>query len=136
MTYPIDSALLIIGLVATAVPAQGELKKLEGTWALVSAEQDGQVVTSDAVQAARLYIAGATHTVQVGKESTNGTHKLDPTAVPKAIDSTDQGKILLGIYELRGDEFRVCFAAPGKDRPTEFSTKTGTGHILHVWKRQ
>ena len=29
----------------------------------------------------------------------------------------------------------VCFAAPGKDRPKEFSAKAGAGEFIHVWKK-
>ena len=47
-----------------------------------------------------------------------------------------KGKTTLGIYKLEGDEFTVCFAPPDKDRPKEFTTKSGTGVLVHVWKRQ
>ena len=44
---------------------------------------------------------------------------------------------MLGIYELEGDTFKVCFAAPGKaDRPTEFKSAAGSGHRLLVLKRE
>jgi hypothetical protein len=39
-------------------------------------------------------------------------------------------------YEwINKDSYRICFAPAGKPRPTKFSTKAGSGHILHVWKR-
>lgn len=47
-----------------------------------------------------------------------------------------KGKTTLGIYKLEGNQFTVCFAPPGKERPTEFSTTSGTGQFIHVWKRQ
>jgi uncharacterized protein (TIGR03067 family) len=117
------------------------LKKLEGTWVLVSGEQDGKPLSQELVAKSRLIIKGNHHTVQLGGDTLMGTHTIDPVRRPRTIDSTDtagpfQGQTLRGIYELKGDTFRVCFAAPGKERPTEFTTKMGTGHILHVWKRQ
>jgi len=48
----------------------------------------------------------------------------------------DKGKTLLGIYELSDDAYKVCFAAPGKDRPTEFNSKEGSGNRLIVMKRE
>ena len=40
------------------------------------------------------------------------------------------------IYEFVGeDRYRICFAPPGKYRPTGFATRPGSGHLLHVWKR-
>ncbi len=45
-------------------------------------------------------------------------------------------EVMLGIYELEGDGYRVCFAPVGKPRPSEFTSKSGSGNILQVWERQ
>ena len=73
--------------------------------------------------------------------SLNGSFKLDPTKKPKTIDYTftggpTKGQVQLGIYELDGERVKFCFAAPGKDRPTEFTTKEGSARTLSVWKRE
>ena len=70
-----------------------------------------------------------------------GTQILDPSKQPKATDVTvtegpDKGKTFLGIYELTADDFKVCFAAPGKARPTEFTAKEGSGQLLQLWRRE
>ena len=39
------------------------------------------------------------------------------------------------IYELDGDTFKLCYAAPGEERPKEFSAKGANGITLAVWKR-
>jgi uncharacterized protein (TIGR03067 family) len=116
------------------------LKKFEGTWEMASGERDGKPVSADVVKTARLVVQGNRHTVKVGDDTMVGTHKLDPTTTPKAIDATDtegpfKGKTIRGIYELTDDVFRVCFAPPDKERPKEFTTKSGTGTLLHSWKR-
>jgi uncharacterized protein (TIGR03067 family) len=138
--------VLAVGVLLAADSPQGEdakkeLKKLEGTWAMVSGEKAGKPLPEPTLTNAWLVIKGEQHTVQVGDDAFVGTHRLDPTKKPKAIDSTDaegqfKGKTYLGIYEVDGDQFKVCFAEPGKERPQAFTTKSGTGHILHVWKRQ
>jgi hypothetical protein len=61
--------------------------------------------------------------VIVGNDTMKGTHKLDPTKKPKTIDVQDtegsfKDQTLLGIYRILDDEFSVCFAAPGKERPS------------------
>ena len=104
-------------------------------------EQDGKAVPEETVKGARLVIKGDRHTVRVGGETMVGTHRLDPSKEPKAIDATDtegpyKGKTIHGIYELTDDTYKVCFAAPGKDRPTEFASKPGSGHRLIVMRRQ
>jgi uncharacterized protein (TIGR03067 family) len=43
--------------------------------------------------------------------------------------------VSMGIYEFQEDTQRVCYAPPTADRPTEFGSKAGSGHILAVLKR-
>jgi uncharacterized protein (TIGR03067 family) len=69
-----------------------------------------------------------------------GTHKLSTDQTPMTIDAADTegpfaGNTMLGIFKVEDDVFTVCFAAPGKDRPTEYTTKDGRATILHFWKR-
>jgi uncharacterized protein (TIGR03067 family) len=67
-----------------------------------------------------------------------GTIKLDAAKKPKAIDAYPAGrdKPLLGIYEFDGDKLKLCFAAPGKERPAAFTSAEGSGHTLTVWVRE
>ncbi|OAI54878.1 hypothetical protein AYO44_14100 [Planctomycetaceae bacterium SCGC AG-212-F19] len=132
---------LVAGVLVAADDPAAEAKKFEGAWTMVSGEKDGKGLPEPSVKTAKLVIKGDQHDVRIGDDTFKGTHKLDPTKKPKTIDATDtegpfKGKTVLGIYELDGDSFKVCFAEPGKDRPKEFSTKSGTGHILHVWKKE
>jgi uncharacterized protein (TIGR03067 family) len=134
------AAGLLLAAGAPGGDAKGELKRLGGTWHMVSGEQDGKAVPEDVVKGARLVLKGNRHTVRVGGESMVGTHRLDPSKKPKAIDATDtegpyKGKTIHGIYKLEGGRLTICFAGPGKARPKAFTTKSGTGHLLHVWRR-
>ena len=43
---------------------------------------------------------------------------------------------MLGIYELKDDELKICFAKGGGERPTEFLSKAGTEQSLVVLKRE
>jgi len=136
-------ALLVLaaGFLVAADDPKDELKKLEGTYTMVSGEKDGKNVAEQTIKIAKLVLKGDQHDVKIGDDTFKGTHKVDPSKKPKTIDATDtdgpfKGKTVYGIYELDGDTFKVCFAKPGEDRPKEFSTKSGTGHMLHVWKRE
>lgn len=123
-------------------PGKEDLKGLEGEWVMVSGEQRGEKTPPDIVNSAILKIKDddLAHTI-VGVITLKGPFTIDPAKTPKSIDVTDfdgpsNGKKLLGIYELSSDELKLCFSLPEKDRPSDFSTTTGTGHILHVWKRK
>lgn len=119
-----------------------ELQKLQGTWVAVSREENGQRVPPEELKHITVSFRGDKFTVRRGdKVIQAGTQKLDPTKKPKTLDATategeDKGTTLLGIYELKGDTLRVCFAAKGKSRPTEFKTKANSGRFLVVLKRQ
>jgi uncharacterized protein (TIGR03067 family) len=131
---------LVVGLLIAADAPKGDAQKLDGTWRMVRGSVDGKGLAGEVVRSARLKIEGDKHTVRVGDDTMVGTHRLEPKEKPKTIDVTDtegpfKGQTLHGIYRIRGNEFTVCFAAPGKDRPTKFTTKSGTGHMLHVWRR-
>ena len=131
--------LLIVANSSAGDAAKMELKKLEGTWGMVSGEAKGEKLPESTIKSAKLTIVGDKHTVKIGEDTIIGTHKLDPTMKPKAIDAMDtegpfKGKTTFGIYKVEKGVFTVCFAPPGKERPTEFTTKSGTGELLHVWK--
>ena len=138
MIAPLASVFTVALMIAAG--SQDDASKLNGTWILVRGEQDGKPLQQD-VQGAKMVIDGDKHTLIVGSDKMVSTHHLDPTTTPKSIDAKAtegpyKDMTLLGIYRIRGDEFTVCFAAPGKERPKNFTTKSGTGTFVHVWKRQ
>ena len=119
-----------------------ELEKLQGTWATMSIEAAGQKVTDEErIKSRKLTIKGSDYTLKVGDETVQGALVIDPAKKPKTIDlkpanSLNKGKTLLGIYELQNGSLKTCLALPGRERPTEFSTKSGSGHQLVVHKRE
>ena len=71
---------------------------------------------------------------------TTGTIKLDAAKTPRQIDAIaadgdTKGKAMKGIYVREGETFKVCFAQPDKERPTEFKTKADSGQMLFSYKR-
>ena len=64
--------------------------------------------------------------------------KLDPSKKPREVEFilAEGKKKALGIYELSGKTYKLCYAPPGKNRPKEFSAKKGTGYTLSVWQRK
>lgn len=120
-----------------------ERKQYAGTWRVVSLEVNGnKAPDEDAKKIVVVNQEDGSWSIQVdGKEIAKGTSTIDPAKKPKTIDLTttegqDAGKTALGIYELDKDSRKVCYAQPGKDRPTELASKEGSGHVLVTLKRE
>jgi uncharacterized protein (TIGR03067 family) len=126
-----------------------ELKRLAGTWELAHWGQDGLLVDRSewdrivGKQNQRFTIR-EDGTLGGPPNPTNGgrnRYVLDPTTAPKTMDlygPLDKGGESLssvGIYELDGDEWTVCYAAAVRPRPTDFTFKRGSQHIYKVYRR-
>ena len=143
-------ALVIVGMLAAGLAFAADAKndatkkdeeKFNGTWKAVSIEYDGKEVPKDEVDKVSLTVKGEDYTFTRGDDVIKGTHKLDASKTPKTIDAVrsegdGKDKPLLGIYELTDDTYKVCFAPPGGERPTEFASKAGSKHRLIVMKRE
>jgi uncharacterized protein (TIGR03067 family) len=125
---------------ATAKTPKTDLDRLRGTWNLVSAMQDGNALPEDKVKQTTIVFKGDTFRFPQSAEyatSRAGTIKLDETKRPKEMDAISTEKeVMLGIYALEENGYKVCFAPAGKPRPTEFTSAPGSGQILQVWQRQ
>jgi uncharacterized protein (TIGR03067 family) len=141
--------LAAVGLLAAAGDAREEaakkdLEAMKGIWTVVSAEKDGKKISEEALQGFTVTYDGKGKAVaqREGIIFFRGTIRLDPTKKPKTMDSTQmlegdsKGKIYPAIYEINGDTMRVCSTDPGKARPTEFSSKPGSGYFFRVYKRE
>jgi uncharacterized protein (TIGR03067 family) len=125
---------------ATAKMPKTDLDRLQGTWYLVSAMQDGNALPEDKVKQTTIVFKGDTFRFPGSAEyatSKAGTIKLDETKTPKEMDAISTEKeVMFGIYALEENGYKVCFAPAGKPRPTEFTSTPGNGQILQVWERQ
>ena len=144
----------IIGLLITFVASiavaddakQEAIKKdrqrIAGTWKVIELVVDGK--PADEADARKLTVVngsdGTWSLRSEGNEISRGTSTFDPTQKPKHIDFTPtigdvKDKLHLGIYELGDDVRKLCFAPAGEDRPTEFSSESGSGNILVRFER-
>jgi uncharacterized protein (TIGR03067 family) len=135
--------LLFVALILAAEDdaTKRDREKLQGDWAAVSMVADGVKSADDEAQSLFRTVKGDGYTVFLfNKALTRYTFKLDATKQPKTLDVTPAGaseaKPILGIYELDGDRWTICFAAPGKERPKEFTSTEGSGQVLTVWERE
>jgi uncharacterized protein (TIGR03067 family) len=129
----------VLGADQTKDAARNDLEALQGEWKLVSATRDGKTMPADDVKVMKCTIKGDKFTItRDGKAVEAGAVKLDAAKKPKEIDLPlgDGKQTALGIYELSGGKYRMCYSPPGKDRPKDFEAKEGTGHTLSVWERE
>jgi uncharacterized protein (TIGR03067 family) len=131
-------ALLVGADAPKADLVKKETEYFQGPWQLVSAETDGKKASDENVKQTRVVIEGSKHTVYFGDKPVvhQIPFEIDPTTTPKSVtDTLPDGRTIKGIYKLDGDTLTNCVAAPGKDRPKEFSGKAGTGQTLRVFQR-
>jgi uncharacterized protein (TIGR03067 family) len=120
-----------------------DLKSLTGTWKVAARESNGEKTPADALKGMFVKVAndGTATVTKEGKEIRKVKWiNLDPTQKTKTVDvevveGDDKGKTLLAIYRIDGDQFILCIASAGKERPTTFSTETESGHSLITYSR-
>jgi uncharacterized protein (TIGR03067 family) len=130
--------------VSTAVTkAGGDAKSLQGVWIAHSMEADGKPASEAAVKPIRftfktdkLLIAGNFN----DDREEECDYRVDPTQSPKHLEflPPKDGKAVLGIYEVKGDELKICLrhASSSDGRPAEFKTIADSKLRLIVFKRQ
>jgi uncharacterized protein (TIGR03067 family) len=117
-----------------------EYRAFEGTWRTVSIQAGGKDLPAEAFQTSRLICKGRDFTTITDHGTSRGTFLVDATKSPKTMDITiteggAKGVTFRGIYELKGDTYKLCGSPTGTDRPKEFASKPGSGYILQVLER-
>lgn len=127
---------------AKSEQARKELEQMAGVWSVAAVERDGKALAANQTRDWKLTITGDKYVFQASPEAIEGKYQLDPSQDPKAITATrtsgaDKGKTLLGIYQLEGDELKICFNAPDKpERPKNMQAPEGSGLTAYLFKRQ
>ncbi|HEY1859096.1 MAG TPA: TIGR03067 domain-containing protein [Gemmataceae bacterium] len=143
---PCVSMLCVVGFLVAADDAKDkavkeEMKKFDGGWQPVTLKANGQEVPAEDLKKVHVAVEGGQYTVKVEDNVVEkGAFTVDPGKKPKQIDmkateGQNQGKSFHGIYELEGDDLKVCFAEADKDRPKEYAAEKDSGQVLHVYKR-
>ncbi len=124
---------------------QKEINKLQGAWVMIVGEHDGKQLSGDHIGRSKITYEGTKGTLVVPQQHNEtiifDIVKIDPATNPKQMhfvrrNGPSAGKTVIGIYEFDGnDQYRFAFDPTGTATVKEFSTKEGSGHIRHNWKR-
>ena len=137
---------VFLALVMGAGPVVPDDKaSLQGVWIAESMEVDGKPAPAKAVKRMRFTFKGDSVSVRGNHNDDSQEqcgYEIDAAKSPKHLDITpskesNQKKPVLGIYDIKGDELKLCLRHGNSSdgRPTEFSTKPESNLILMVFKR-
>jgi uncharacterized protein (TIGR03067 family) len=148
-TRTLAVAVLGLSLAVAARAADDETKKdqdkLQGTWATVSGELNGDKLPEELIKDLKFVVKEDKFEVEgpaeVLKQYAKGTFKMDATTKPRTLDikvgeGANKGDVVEGIYEFDADTLKVCAKLAGKERPGDFTTKAGSNMVSLVLKRE
>jgi uncharacterized protein (TIGR03067 family) len=141
------SILLILTLLALGQSGQlngalsSELEKLQGTWNFVSLEVEGAKLPEAMLSGSKIIIKGENFKSISAGITYEGKIQIDLSKMPNTLDliftdGPEKGRTSLGIYELDGENLRICLSLAGSTRPTEFASKAGSGFAFETLKRE
>ncbi len=123
------------------------LSKGPGRWS--AAEEAGKALPKEQVAKIKVVVKESIITIQEetasGTSNDRATFKLASATSPKSLDimaSIGGGAkkaadpMILGIYEIDGDNLKICWAEGKSQRPAKFATEPNSGQVLFVLKRQ
>jgi uncharacterized protein (TIGR03067 family) len=136
--------IVAVGLLIAADGPQeddeGDPAKIQGSWKVVAAEDSGEKAPKEALKDLKWVITKDKITYKFAEKTTEWSYKLDPTTTPKWIDLTEGERTTLGIYELDGDNLKICFPeGPNgeRERSTAFESKPNSvNDVLITLKRE
>jgi uncharacterized protein (TIGR03067 family) len=129
-----------------------DLAGLQGNWKPLQCESEGQpMMPTDLMKQVTVVFDKNEYHLYFVDKGKDGQPKvlrlalanvaLDPAAKPKAItfefaEGPMKGQQRHGIYELAGNQLKMCYGPADKPRPTEFKSPAGSGYFLETWARQ
>lgn len=129
----------------------GDLGTLQGNWkplqvefegkAQMSAEEMKKITTVFDQAEYHLYFADKDTTPPKVLKLAVMNVALDETTKPKSISfeyasGPLKGQKRHGIYEVAGNQLKLCYGPGDKPKPTTFAAPKDSGHFFEVWARQ
>ncbi|MCS7020437.1 MAG: TIGR03067 domain-containing protein [Gemmataceae bacterium] len=129
----------------------GDLAALQGRWTLLHCEYEGRPqMTPEVMKQITAVFDQNDYTLYFADKGKDGQARaivlatvqvtLDPTTQPKGItfefkEGPLKGQKRHGIYELAGNQLKLCYGPAERPRPQEFRAPPGSGYFLETWAR-
>jgi len=132
-------------------PLSADLTALQGNWKPLSILFEGkpQMVAEDMKKVTAVFDQAEYHLYYADKSKEPPTVLklavlnivLDPSSNPKSFtfeftSGNLKGQKRHGIYEVAGNELKLCYGPLDKPRPVQFAAPLKSGYFLEVWARQ
>ena len=107
---------------------------------MVAGVFNGAAMAENMVKWCQRITRGSVTSVVAGPQvMLKATFALDYSKTPHAVDyvnleGSNARKRQAGIFELKGDELKVCMSVPGQPRPADFSSKPRDGRSYTAWR--
>ena len=114
-----------------------------GTWIPIRSGGDGELTSDEDLRDVTLTFAdGECKVHRAGVLIRHGTYRVDSAKVPCQLDvcfeQSDVPELidapLRGIYEVEGNDLRICYGPPGGHRAGSFSAEKGTSQYLAEYR--
>jgi uncharacterized protein (TIGR03067 family) len=131
---------MMLPCIALGDDAKKAESMINGTWLAKTAELRGKPFPKQVVANLKLTLKDGEYEVQA-ESLDRGTVTYNNSPNPKEMDikgveGPNEGKTILAIYELAGDELKICYDLSGKSRPTEFKTRPNSQLFLVTYERK
>lgn len=117
-----------------------DLERLQGSWRVASLIVDGAALSAGMIGEARVVVKGEQfESLGMGAVFV-GRMRLDVSRRPKSFSiqftrGPEKGNVNHGIYELKGDRWKICLATKGGPAPHDFVSEPGSGFAIEMLER-
>lgn len=117
-----------------------DLERMQGSWRVKSLIVDGAALSSGMIGQARVVVTqDRFESLGMGAVFV-GLLRVDVSRRPKSLSikftrGPEKGNVNHGIYELKGDKWKLCLATKGGPAPHDFVSEPGSGFAIEVLER-
>jgi uncharacterized protein (TIGR03067 family) len=148
---------LLLAAPPPIAPATTDLDKLQGAWQPLQCDYEGKpqmprTREKDLMEQVRVVFDKSEFHLYFKDSQLDKDNKpiilrlalarveLDDTTTPKSInfefaEGPLKGKKCHGIYELAGNQLKMCYCSADKPKPTKFEALVGSGCFNETWRR-